>query len=48
MGYDQINPEIAFIRDGDVYFQVINTAGDDWDEAATAEMYQNYLKTFVK
>lgn len=42
MSYEQIYPGIAFIRDGDAFFQVINEAGDDWDEAATADLYHKY------
>lgn len=26
-----------------VYFQVLNEAGDDWDEAATQAAYQEFL-----
>lgn len=26
-------------------FQVLNEAGDDWDEAATAKAYDDHLKT---
>lgn len=38
------NPNIAYItaEDGTV-FQVLNEAGDDWDEEATRAEYQAYL-----
>jgi hypothetical protein len=39
MPFDQINPNIAHIQDGSEYFQVLNQAGDDWDEAATVVLY---------
>jgi hypothetical protein len=44
MTYDQINPAIAFIQDGNAFFQVINETGDDWDEAATAQAYREYIQ----
>lgn len=41
MDYD---PNIAHItaQDGTV-FQVLNEAGDDWDEAATQALYEEWL-----
>lgn len=39
MTREQINPNIAHIQDGEQYFQVLNAAGDDWDEAATVALY---------
>lgn len=41
---ETFNPSIAHITalDGTV-FQVLNEAGDDWDEAATAATYDAYL-----
>lgn len=40
---DDIRPDIAHIvaEDGTV-FQVLNEAGDDWDEAATAAAYAEW------
>lgn len=37
------NPNIAYItaRDGTV-FQVLNEKGTDWDEEATAALYEEY------
>lgn len=40
---DQVNLSLAHIQNGDAYFQVLNEAGDDWDEAATRTAYQEYL-----
>lgn len=41
---ETFNPNIAHItaEDGTV-FQVLNEAGDDWDEAATRALYDAYL-----
>lgn len=45
----EFNPNIAHIRakDGTV-FQVLNAAGDDWDEAATSALYQAALAAAEK
>lgn len=43
MTKEQINPNIAHIQDGDQYFQILNAAGDDWDEAATVAAYRAWL-----
>ena len=40
-----MNENIAHIRDGDQVFQVLNEAGDDWDEAATRALYEAWLAT---
>jgi hypothetical protein len=40
---DTFNPSIAHIRDGEYVFQVLNEAGDDWDEAATRAEYHAWL-----
>lgn len=40
---EQINTSIAYIQDGDAYFQELNEAGDDWNEEATRAKYQQYL-----
>jgi hypothetical protein len=45
MDQAEINLQIAHIQHGDVYFQVLNENGDDWDEAATQEAYQAWLAT---
>lgn len=37
------NENIAHIRHGEHVFQVLNESGDDWDEAATAQLYQDWL-----
>ena len=42
MKKSEINESIAYIQDGDEYFQVLNETGDDWDEQATAALYQSY------
>ena len=42
MKKSDINESIAYIQDGDEYFQVLNETGDDWDEQATAALYQSY------
>jgi hypothetical protein len=42
---EEINQSIAYIKDGDVYFQILNEAGNDWDEAATREVYDAWLLT---
>ena len=34
---------IAHIRHGEQVFQVLNEAGDDWDEAATREAYEAWM-----
>jgi hypothetical protein len=39
MEKEQINLNIAHIKDGDQYFQVLNQDGTDWDEEATKAMY---------
>ena len=39
-----MNPNIAHIRHGDQVFQVLNEAGDDWDEAATRALYEAWLE----
>lgn len=41
---ETFNPNIAYItaEDGSV-FQVLNEAGDDWDEAATQLSYASWL-----
>ena len=43
--FEEINPSIAYItqtlQDGrNIYFQVLNEAGDDWDEEKTTIEYQ--------
>ena len=43
MNPDDFNELIAHIRDGKNVFQVLNTDGDDWDEAATRAAYERYL-----
>lgn len=48
--FEQINPSIAHISqvledDTTIYFQELNEAGDDWEEAATTAEYQNYLNS---
>jgi hypothetical protein len=40
MNITDINESIAYIKDGEEYFQVLNADGDDWDEALTAELYK--------
>ena len=42
MNLSEINESIAYIKDGDDYFQVLNTEGDDWDETKTIESYTQY------
>jgi hypothetical protein len=39
----EINKSIAFIQDGSAFFQVLNEAGDDWDEIATRLAYETWL-----
>jgi hypothetical protein len=46
--FEQINPSIAHISqvledDTTIYFQELNEAGDDWDEAATTAEYKDWL-----
>ena len=40
-----MNESIAHIRDGEQTFQVLNEAGDDWDESATRALYEAWLET---
>lgn len=40
---ESFNPAIAHIRDGEHVFQVLNEAGDDWDEEATRAQYEAWL-----
>lgn len=40
MTLQEIDPNIAHIRDGDNYYQVLNAEGTDWDEAATQQLYE--------
>ena len=39
----EVNKSIAHIEVGGKYFQVINEAGDDWDEALTQALYQSHV-----
>ena len=39
----EINPNIAHLEHGGVYFQVLNEDGTDWDEAATVAAYNAWL-----
>lgn len=43
------NPSVSYItsQDGTV-FQVLNEDGTDWDEAATAALYEAYLASLPK
>ena len=45
MDKEQINLNIAHIRDGDEYFQVLEADGDDWDEAETTSLYNDYVNS---
>jgi hypothetical protein len=38
----EINKSIAYIQDGTAFFQVLNESGDDWDELATRQAYENW------
>lgn len=40
MNPENFDPNIAHIEDGDNIFQVLNEAGDDWDELATRAIYE--------
>jgi hypothetical protein len=40
MTLQEINPNIAHIKDGDQYYQVLNADGTDWDEEATRALYE--------
>ena len=40
MNPENFNPSTAHIRDGENVFQVLNEAGDDWDESATRAIYE--------
>lgn len=42
MKREEINESIAFIQDGDEFFQILNENKDDWDESATATLYQEF------
>lgn len=39
---NEINRSIAYIQDGTAFFQVLNQAGDDWDEPATRAAYDQW------
>lgn len=44
MRREEIKESIAFIQDGDEYFQVLNEDESDWDEEATAALYETYRR----
>jgi len=41
----EVNKSIAHVEHEGKFFQVLNEAGDDWDEQATNEMMKNYEAT---
>lgn len=42
---ETFDPSIAYITaDDGTVFQVLNDAGDDWDESATRAQYDAYFK----
>jgi len=42
MTIQEINQNIAHIKDGNNFFQVLNEDGSDWDEEATRAMYEEW------
>ena len=40
MTLQEIDPNIAHIKDGEDYYQVLNQDGTDWDEEATRALYE--------
>jgi len=38
----QVVKTIAYIQDGDRFFQVLNDELDDWNEDATVEQYETF------
>lgn len=40
---EEVNESIAYIEVGGKYFQVVNEAGNDWDEELTQALYQSYV-----
>jgi hypothetical protein len=40
MKLEDINPNVAHIKDGDEFYQVLNQDGTDWDEEATKAQYE--------
>lgn len=42
MKKSEINESIAYIQDRNEFFQVLNAEGNDWDEGATAALYNEY------
>lgn len=45
MDVTQINLNIAHIKDGEEYFQVLNEDGDDWDEESTISQYNQSVES---
>jgi hypothetical protein len=43
MDPETFNPSMAHISQDEQVFQVLNEAGDDWDEAATRAQYEAWL-----
>lgn len=42
MQKEDIKESIAYIQDGEEFFQVLNEDETGWDESATAELYEQF------
>lgn len=40
---EEVNKSVAHMEVGGKYFQVLNEAGDDWDEELTQALYQSHV-----